>query len=80
MHFKSFEYRVPLKPVQGGVASAAHFDTGHELCQSNRVCFCPFLDVLLAFKGSNQSEPIPYCSMKFYFTLLHNRDALPFNR
>ena len=42
--------------------------------------FVHFFDVLIAFKESNQSEPIPYCSMKFYFTLLHNRDALPFNR
>ena len=34
------EKRVPLKPVQVGVPSVAHFVTGHEQIQLNRVgCF-----------------------------------------
>ena len=54
--FESFENRVPLKPVLGGVASVASLITGHEQTQLNRVCYFHFFGMVNASKGSNKSE------------------------
>ena len=48
-----FENRVPLKSVQGGMAAVAHFVTGHQQTQQNRVCYFHSFDVIFIFVGLN---------------------------
>ena len=47
-----------LEGGEGGVASVAHFSTGHEQTQYNRVCYFHLFGVSLASMGSNYSELI----------------------
>ena len=54
--FSHLKIRVPLKPVLGGVAGVAHYITGHEQTQLNRVCYFHFFDVVIASKGSNLTK------------------------
>ena len=56
--FLSFENKVLLKLVLGGVAGVAYFIIGHEHTQLNRVCYFRFFDVVIASEGSNIAELI----------------------
>ena len=44
-----FENRVLLKPVIAGVASVAHFITGHEQTQLKRVRYFRFFDIFRSY-------------------------------
>ena len=45
-------------PVLGGVINFAHFISGHEQTQLNRVCYLRFFNMVLVFEGSNKSKLI----------------------
>ena len=42
-----FKNKVLLHPVLGGMVSVAHFNTGHEQTQFNRICYFLFFGVIM---------------------------------
>ena len=48
--------RILLKLALGGITSVAHFITGQEQPQLNRVCFFRFIVVFITSKGFNYSD------------------------